>query len=482
MGSDDMKRVMMIAHPFPPEGSATSFRTLRHVRQLPKMGWSTTVVTALPSEYERYDRKLLEMVPAGTEVIRVKAYDVWQQFQTWRSSRIQKREDIGAETNARRLSAQRTSTIRSWAREGVRIAEAYWYKPDMAMPWINLAVKAAVKVCQHQRPNVIWANAGRKSAFYIAEQVSRHTGVPYVLDFDDAWTITHNDFEARQPIWIRRAARHKMYHLLNRAQAVVFRYHTEAECFFRAYQGSLDAPKIYIIPNGFELPIEEFAPPTGNKCTILYAGVLSDYRYDTLLNAVTILKQTDTALASRLCLRFVGEGMCDLANVAGKLGLSDIIHTSGPRPFAEVAELQRDAHALLVLGRPATKNGYELFAGAKVFGYLKSGRPIVGVLPADETRNVLHRVGARTVADVDSVAEIGKVLRQVIDHWSMGTLSSLVPHPKACEAYSSERQTATLVRALERETPEEPFVPGAQAIPPSLRGTIANEKWLDGAN
>jgi len=474
-----MKSVLMIAHPFPPEGAATSFRTLRHVRQLPKLGWKVQVVTAIPSQYERYDPKLLAMVPSQVQVVRSKGYDLWQAFQAWRSTSTKVKRLTDVEKSARTIQPGK---LRSWMRERVRTIEAWWYRPDMAMPWIGPAVKDAMDLCKRSRPDVIWANAGRKSAFYIAARVSRHTGVPYVLDFDDAWTITHNDFEARQPVWVRRAGRRTMYHFLKGAQAVVFRYHTEAECFLRAYQGSLDAARIYIIPNGFELPIEEFVAPAGGKCTILYAGVLSDYRYDTLVNAVTMLKQTDPALASRLCLRFVGEGMDDLASVAGKLGLSDIIHTSGPRPFAEVAELQREAHALLVLGRPATKNGYELFAGAKLFGYIKSGRPIVGVLPADETRNVLQRIGARTVADVDSVAEISKVLREVIEHWSMGTLPSLVPHPKACEAYSSERQTATLVRALEREPPEEQFVPGAQAIPPSLRGTIGNEKWLDGAS
>jgi hypothetical protein len=474
-----MKGVIMIAHPFPPEGSATSFRTLRHVRQLPKLGWSVQIITAIPSQYERYDRNLLAMVPKETEVIRVKAYDLWQQFQSWRSSRIRISEGKNAEINTRGLSAPQTSTFRSWVRERVRIAEARWYKPDMAMPWIKRAVKATVKVCAQNRPRVIWANAGRVSAFHIAHQVSKRTGVPYVLDFDDAWTITHNDFEARQSRWGKRVARRTMYQLLKGAHAVVFRYDTEAECFWRAYQGAMDASRIHIIPNGYESPIEPFEVPTGSKCTILYTGVVADYRYDTVLKAVSMLKKAVPNLMSRLCLRFVGEGMDLIANEAAKLGVSDIIQTTGPKPFAEVAALQREAHALLMLGRPATKPGYELFAGAKLFGYLKAGRPIVGVLPVDETNKILHRVGARTVADVNSVDEITRALQLVLDCWSMGTLSSLVPDAKACQAYSSERQTATLVRALEGLPPEEPFVPGTQAIPRSL-GHIEEEKWMDG--
>jgi hypothetical protein len=126
--------------------------------------------------------------------------------------------------------------------------------------------------------------------------------------------------------------------------------------------------------------------------------------------------------------------------------------------------------------------GYELFAAAKLFGYLKAGRPILGIVPDDETKNVLRRVGARTVADVDSVPDITRVLRMVIDCWSAGTLSTLVPDSKACETYSSEYQAATLVRALEGLPAKEPFVPGAQMVPASLRSSIETKNWLDGVD
>ena len=66
---------------------------------------------------------------------------------------------------------------------------------------------------------------------------------------------------------------------------MVFRYDTEAECFWRAYRGALAASKIYIIPNGYESPIENFVAPAGDRCTILYAGTLPDYRYDISQNS-----------------------------------------------------------------------------------------------------------------------------------------------------------------------------------------------------
>jgi hypothetical protein len=123
--------------------------------------------------------------------------------------------------------------------------------------------------------------------------------------------------------------------------------------------------------------------------------------------------------------------------------------------------------------------GYELFAGAKLFGYLKAGRPIVGVLPPDETKKILHRVGVSTVADDNAPSEIAAVFRQLLDAWSGGTLSSLIPNRAACQVYSAEWQTAALVCALKGKPAAEPFVPHSVEVPPSLRGDIGDTAWVN---
>jgi hypothetical protein len=269
-----------------------------------------------------------------------------------------------------------------------------------------------------------------------------------------------------------------LYRLLKGAQAVIFRYETEVECYWRAYRDALDIPRIHIIPNGYEGAIDEFRMPERDKCVILYTGTLSSYHYDSLLQSLHWFKRSDPARAKQLHLFFVGEDTEALAKKVAALGLSDITETVGPTSYAEIARLQREAHALLVLGRPPTMKGYELFASAKLFGYLKVGRPIVGVLPPDETKKILQRVGVSTVADVNSQSEIVAVFRRLLDAWSAGTLSSLIPNRDACEAYSAERQTAALVRALEGVPAAPPFVPGSVEIPPSLRGEIGNGGWV----
>jgi hypothetical protein len=324
-------------------------------------------------------------------------------------------------------------------------------------------------------PTVIWATAGPVSSFIVARKASRHTGIPYVLDFRDSWTITYNEFEERRPTWGKRLAEKSMHRLLEGAQSIVFRFHREAECFWRAYNGAMKSSSVYIIPNGYEGGIERFTAPRADRCEILYTGTLSDYRYDTLLQALSSLKQEASRIADHLHFTFVGEGTDILRDAAASLRLSDMITTREPVPHQEIHELSTRAHAVLILGRPAGMRGYELFAGAKLFGYLKLGMPIIGVLPADETRNILRRVGlSNSIADINSIGDIKRVLAAAVDAWKGARLTEFVPDPTVAQFYSSEHQTEELVRALEAVPAADPFVPGSTEIPASLRLEISN--------
>ena len=191
--------------------------------------------------------------------------------------------------------------------------------------------------------------------------------MPYVLDFRDSWTLTHNeDFEALRPRWAWRKDRRLLPKLFRDAQAVIFRYEAEAECYWRAYPGALNSAQIHIIPNGYEGTIERFQVATGNRCTILYTGTAIAYRFDAFLEALSLLQRSFPAEARRLRVLFVGEGVERVAQAAAARAVTEMVETLEPVSSREVARLQRDAHGLLVLGGTPYQ-GFEL-VGSKLFG------------------------------------------------------------------------------------------------------------------
>jgi hypothetical protein len=263
-----------------------------------------------------------------------------------------------------------------------------------------------------------------------------------------------------------------MCRMFERAQADVFLFESIAECYVRAFPGALDRTKIHIIPNGFEGAVETFIHVTGARCKVLYAGTLHSYRYDTLLEGLVRLKRKDPERAKLLQLLFVGDGLRELADRVADLDILDLVEIAPLTTHGEICRLQQEAHALLVLGRPPGIKGHELVAGAKLFGYLQAGRPIIGIVPGDETRRILGQVGNSMIADADSPTEVVAVFEMLVDAWSNGTLESLVPNRAACEAYASSQQISALVAALDGAPPQKELTAESAILPPRLQSEL----------
>src|SRR5258705_4732975 len=196
-----MKSVVMIAHTFPPEGSAGTYRPLRFSRHLPALGWSPSVISSDKYRYERYDPGLLALIPNEMEVLRVRGRDPWQAIQAWRARRQQKQPlrvtgEAGEETRT-----APDGSLGSRVRRAVETAERWHYHPDTAIAWIRPAVAATIQLCTRKQPDVIWATIGPMSSGIVARRASQRTGVPYVLDFRDPWGLDYYEAEVRRPVW-----------------------------------------------------------------------------------------------------------------------------------------------------------------------------------------------------------------------------------------------------------------------------------------
>jgi hypothetical protein len=390
---------------------------------------------------------------------------LWQAFQAWKEKKEKAVLSQGSIERAQKIHSAQLTSFRCRLRRVIRKIEAAYYIPDRAMSWIRPAFKTTLDTCLAKKPDVIWATVGPISSGLVACQVSQQIHVPYVLDFRDPWGLKYYPTDLIRPKFATRKVRSLMSQIFEQAQSIVFLFDAVAECYLRAYPGIINEKKIHIIPNGFEGTLEEFTLPHGERCTILYTGILSTYRYDTLLQGLQILKQCQPAFAKQLRLLFVGDGNEPLRWEATRVGLNDMIETMGAVSYIEIQRMQRESHAFLILGRPSEIRGHELVAGAKLFGYLKARRPIIGILPRDETRKVLVKVGVSTIADVESPSAIALLFQRVLETWKNGSLGTLLPDPVKCEAYSIKQQGIALMDALEGRISSKPFTAGTVNIP-----------------
>jgi glycosyltransferase involved in cell wall biosynthesis len=470
-----MKPVVMISYYFPPDSSAGAYRPLRFVRHLPSFGWRPVVITNDPYHCLRYDPELLKQVPPTTEIVRVRNPDPWAKFRLHRERKGDEKTAGGTADARKDIQVGQQHPLRRVIRKTVIWLESVAYHPDKEMGWIKRATRATVDAAKNSGAKIIWATGGPWSSFVVARNAWCSTGIPYILDFRDSWTLI-DDSEVRSTDWSIARQRNLLAGLFRDAQGIVFRYMSEAEAYWRAYPGVLDPRRIHIIPNGYEGSIAPFEVPEGARCTVLYTGSLGYYWYDNVIKALKLLKDSHPEVAKRLRVVFVGEGNYAVADMAAQLDLSDVIETKRPVSFSDTQQLQKESHALLLLGWKRFR-GHEL-GGSKIFAYFKAGRPIIGTLPQDENSRMLRAAGVQTIADIESVEEIAKVFIHVVEAWSTGQLPSLLPDPVSCEKYSAENQTRALARALEGLTAEEPFVPGVNFPPPTLQQTIGEGGWV----
>jgi spore coat polysaccharide biosynthesis predicted glycosyltransferase SpsG len=65
-----MRKVLIVAHDFPPHGGGAVMRVLKFVKYLPQFGWAPVVLTVRPEYYRLLDESLLAEVPSDAVVIR----------------------------------------------------------------------------------------------------------------------------------------------------------------------------------------------------------------------------------------------------------------------------------------------------------------------------------------------------------------------------------------------------------------------------
>jgi hypothetical protein len=131
-----------------------------------------------------------------------------------------------------------------------------------------------------------------------------------------------------------------------------------------------------------------------------------------LMQALRLLHDAGTITPGRFKLRFrapVAEAL--LNNLAASHGVQVYVEVLPPVPYREaLAEMLR-ADALLVL--QASNCNQQI--PAKLYEYLRSGRPIVALTDPDgDTAGVLRQAGIETLARLDMPAEIVALIRRML--------------------------------------------------------------------
>lgn len=409
------RRLLILAHPFPPAGGGGVQRTSKLVKYLPRYGWGITVLTTQADLYSRLygleDQSLLEDVPPSVGVVRVPSPEIFD--------------------------CVRPLPIR----------------PDRARLWNFVAGPIAAALHAARQFDAIYALGNPFSTFLFARSLSKLIRRPYVLDFHDAWTL--------REVMPRRRERETPYELLalEGASQIVYATGAMLEKYAAAYPG-LGARANAVI-NGFDasdFPVIENPEPRGQNDPIVlrHVGTLTAHvRPDTLLAGLALARSRGGA-ALRVRLELVGSDSMPLdtpIRIASH-GLGGCVGLLGYRPHREALLLARSADALVLLTAGESDEQH-----AKTSEYIAAQRPILGCVrrgtPADALLDWAEAVERCPPNDVSGTAAAIERIAGQADARRAPRLLPTTPNDFAplTREDAAQRYDAILSRAIELGNP-----------------------------
>lgn len=409
-------RALMVAFHFPPQaGSSGILRTLNFIKHLPSHQWEPSVLAVTPGAFEECRDDLVSTIPPQVNVIRARALDA-----------------------ARHLS------IRG------KYPQAFAL-PDRWSSWWPAAVLAGRKAIREQAPHIIWSTYPISTAHLIGRSLARWGKLPWIADFRDP--MINGDYPSH-PLqrkvwqWLETA-------VLRDASRCVFTTERAAQTYRTRYPQWAD--KCVVIENGYDedafagnQPDRHGAPD--HHLLLLHSGIIYPRDRDPgpFFEAVAQMLVQGQLSRETVRVRFRAPKHAEeVLAMAARHGLEDIVEVAPPIPYRQaIAEIMAADLLLVFQG-----SHFNTQIPAKIYEYLRSGRPILGLVdPSGDTASQLQAFPGVLLADIAHPAPIADRLRE----WRENSLVTQAARENAQLAlrFSRELRAAALAELMQASVDE----------------------------
>lgn len=401
--------VLIIAYWFPPENASGSARPARFHRYLPEYGWTSNVVAwgrLAPS-----DERVRYAPGGGSLTARVAVADT--------------------------LARQAERVVRYPGR----------------LSWLVHALPQAEGVLRSRPISVIVSTAPPVVTHLAALHLKRRYGLTWIADFRDP--LAGNPFVDRR--WVRYWNQRLERTFFSEADAVLGVSDSVVDAWRERYPHLRH--KFRTVWNGFD-PAETFPSPTlGNECgkrTLVHVGDIYGIRHpgivvDSTHRLIMAGKLRPEAIELRLIGPFDADSPArSLPSFAKLVELGCLEYNERTVPRAASLQIMADAGWLLLLDLYGS--GAASTVPAKIYDYIRSGRPILAVTAeGSAVERILTRSGIpQHCIRPDAPAE---VVDSVIGNVFTGAMPAVAdPSDWFLREFDGRRQVETLAKELDSLT------------------------------
>jgi glycosyltransferase involved in cell wall biosynthesis len=386
--------ILLLAECFTPEPVVGAFRIRKLAEAFAARGDKVTVVVALAGGATQSG---IENVHLEVEPIRPSPYDTYQKLR----SKLQRKKPAavaaGASAKADRPSGNKSPTTAAPARNFFKsFVTSAIHLPDDRQGVIPSLLQG-VRNVEHRGPfDIVYSSAPSFSVHLAARMVARRLGLPWFIEFRDAWRDNAGERPVRANPVVDRLDRYLEASCLRAASAVVAVSESAGESFRR--RPEVRGP-VLVALNGIEhvrrTPREARAP---HRSRLVYAGSLYPPRDPRpVLESIARCVRRDGSEIPEFvfvghCAEYDGES---LAAFAERHQIGEHFKMIPWLPQAEAQRIIASADLALL---PAQQWMEQI--PNKLFDYLGCRMPILALAnPGSETARLLHAVGGHFVVE-----------------------------------------------------------------------------------
>ena len=409
-------------------------RWVKFAKYLPSEGWQPVIYTPENPELIVVDKTLEADIPAEAEIIRKPIFEPYGIYRKL----FGKKENAGKDNEVNPINAGKKSfgqRIAMWIRGNLFI-------PDPRCFWIRPSVRFLKKYLRDHPVDVIVSTGPPHSMHLIARKVSAATGTPWVADFRDPWTrmfyFKHLHLSGRSE---------RKHHILEEKVLDDASVVVAVSPLVQKEFSSMTATPIELITNGFdESDFKNAIVEKDEYFNIVHTGLFAaDGNPEVLWKVLGEKCSADEEFRNSLRLRITGKTDKEIIRSIEAAGLYGHLTDNGYQPHSVAIKEQKNAFLLILPLRKEPE--YKATLPGKLFEYMASGRPILGIgQPDGAMAIILNSTKAGVVFDWDDEDSIAKYIDICWQHFKSGTVENA---PEGISQFSRRELTKKMVKLFE---------------------------------
>ena len=423
-----MKNVLCIVYFFPPIGGSGVQRSLKFIKYLPLYGATPIVSTVKEGHNFAYDTEMIKEVPSSVKIYRSNSGEkLWlrKQIESGNKFIIKAKRLIGSinKYKDKKEEYQDTESLKDQVKYTIkdkvfRYLEYNHYVPDSKIRWYKHAVKDIKKrIITNENIDIIFSTSYPYTDHLIALEIKKTINKPWVADFRDPWVdnkFIYDRYDEKRKVKERALERE----VVTYADKIINVTDYITQQYIERYPEFKD--KFITITNGFDINDKVSIDLEKDKFIINYSGIVTDGQDpNIIISAIKMIIKENSNFNNDFIINFTGSIHEKYMYLFEDEELKNKIKVNSYIPHSEVLKEMKKASINLII-LPNIEESKGIYTG-KIFDYILSERPILGVMPSGGVAsNLINSTGIGKSIGFDDINEAKEFIESIYDLWKKG--------------------------------------------------------------